>query len=128
MKSSGVAEVSVFTMGPPQARDVLIQAMALGADNGIHLTDILFSGSDTLATSRTLALALQSREYDLIICGSHSVDSETGQVGPQIAELIQVPLVTNVTEVRIEPNSSVTAQRVTDDGVETVNFATPCLA
>ena len=127
MKSSGVAEVSVFTMGPPQARDVLIQAMALGADNGIHLTDILFSGSDTLATSRTLALALQSREYDLIICGSHSVDSETGQVDPQIAELIQVPLVTNVTEVRIEPDSSVTAQRVTDDGVETVNFATPAL-
>lgn len=127
MKSSDFDEVSVFTMGPPQAKDVLIQGMALGADNGIHLTDILFSGSDTLATARALALALRSREYDLVICGSHSVDSETGQVGPQIAEFIGATLITNVTKVRIEPDYSVTAQRVTDAGVETVHFFTPAL-
>src|SRR5215470_6384250 len=81
-------EVVAVTMGPPQAREALAECLALGADRAVHLCDKTFAGSDTLATARALALALRRESCDLILCGRNSVDAETGQVGPEIAELL----------------------------------------
>src|SRR5436190_10719649 len=70
-------EVVVITMGPPQARDALIECLGAGADRAIHLLDEAFAGSDTLATARALSLALRREQYDIIFCGKYSVDAET---------------------------------------------------
>src|SRR2546427_687028 len=79
-------EVTVLTMGPPQAREALVHCLALGADRGVHLVDAAFAGSDTLATARALALALRREGFGLVLCGKTSVDAETGQVGPVVVE------------------------------------------
>src|SRR5438105_15163626 len=76
-------EVVALTMGPPQAKAALEHCLALGADRAVHLVDRAFAGSDTLATARALALVLKREGYDLILCGRHSTDAETGQVGPE---------------------------------------------
>src|ERR1700678_4074525 len=82
---------TVFTLGPPSADDVLREAVAWGADDGVHLCDVAFAGSDTLATSRALAAALeQDGPFDLILVGRNSIDGETGQVGPEVAELLDL--------------------------------------
>src|SRR5439155_20344161 len=94
LKTTHGGEVVVLTMGPPQARDALVECLALGADRAIHLCDRACAGSDTLATARALALLLQREPFDLILCGRNSVDAETGQVGPEIAELLDVPQIT----------------------------------
>ena len=101
LKEAVAAEVVVFTMGPPQARDALVQCLAMGADRAVHLMDQAFAGSDTLATARALSLALRQEHFDLIVCGLNSVDAETGQVGPEIAELLDLPQVTAVTRLVI---------------------------
>src|SRR5215813_11335828 len=95
-------EVVVLTMGPPQAKAALEHCLAAGADRAIHLVDRAFAGSDTLATARALALALRHESYDIIFCGKYSVDAETGQVGPELAEMLDLPQVTGVT--RLEPS------------------------
>ena len=86
LKEALPVEAVVFTMGPPQAREALVQCLAMGADRAVHLVDRAFAGSDTLATARALSMALTREKFDLIICGLNSVDAETGQVGPEIAE------------------------------------------
>ena len=121
-------EVVVFTMGPPQARDALIQCLAMGARRAVHLTDRAMAGSDTLATARTLSLALKRERFDLILCGRNSTDAETGQVGPEIAELLHLPYVGNVR--RLEPpvdGEGILAERVTDDGHELIRCPLPAL-
>ena len=121
-------EVVAITMGPPQARDSLVQCLALGADRAVHLTDAAMAGSDTLATARSLALALEREEYDLILCGRNSTDAETGQVGPEIAQLLQLSYVGNVR--KLEPNQdrkSVLVERVTDEGYELIECPLPGL-
>ena len=121
-------ELSVFTMGPPQAKDALIQCLALGADRGFHLVDELFSGSDTLATARALACALKRDSYDIIICGRNSLDAETGQVGPEIAELLDLPQITSVRDFTISKSlDSITAERITDEGHDVVSCKLPAL-
>ncbi len=121
-------EVTALTMGPPQARDALVQCLALGADHAVLLTDRAFAGADTLATARALALALQAGEYDLILCGKHSLDAETGQVGPEVAELLSMPQVTSVRGLRYDAGRGVVAaERETDDGLETVEVPLPAL-
>ena len=97
------AEVVALTMGPPQASDALVQALAMGADRAVHLNDRTFAGSDTLATSRALALALEREQPDLVICGRNSTDAETGQVGPEIAEMLGLPQITAVSRLRHGP-------------------------
>ena len=77
-------EVVVLTMGPPEAREGLVECLALGADRGIHLCDAALAGSDTLATARALAAALRQEAPDLVLLGRVSVDAETGQVGPEL--------------------------------------------
>ena len=128
LKKAHGGEVVVYTMGPPQAREALVQCLALGADRAVHLTDRAFAGSDTLATARALSLALSDEGFDLVLCGRNSVDSETGQVGPEIAELLDVPQVTNVRKLEYDaPAKSLRAERLTDEGHEVVLASLPAL-
>jgi electron transfer flavoprotein alpha subunit len=93
---------TVFTLGPPSAQDVLREAVAFGADEGVHLTDPAFAGSDTLATARALAAALvREGPFDLVLVGRNSVDADTGQVGPQLAELLDLPFATGVKRLEL---------------------------
>ena len=122
------AEVVAFTMGPPQARDALVQCLAMGANRAVHLTDRAMAGSDTLATARSLAMALKREDFDLIMCGRHSTDAETGQVGPEIAELLRLPYVGNVRKLEHSPGGdSLLVERETDEGYETIRCPLPAL-
>jgi electron transfer flavoprotein alpha subunit len=115
-------------MGPPQAEEALRECLALGADRAVHLCDRAFAGADTLATARALARALQREPFDLILCGRNSVDAETGQVGPEIAELLDLPQVTGAHTLAVEPLArALTAERETDDGFETIRAPVPAL-
>jgi electron transfer flavoprotein alpha subunit len=121
-------EVVVVSMGPPQTREALTEGLALGADRAVHLCDRSFAGADTLATARALALALRRESPDLILCGRNSVDAETGQVGPEVAELLDIPQITAARSLEIDLAASrVTAERETDDGFETISAALPAL-
>lgn len=128
LRDLGGGEVVVITMGPPQAREALVDCLGAGADRAIHLVDPAFAGSDTLATARALALALRRESYDIIFCGKYSVDAETGQVGPELAELLDLPQVTGATRVELsEDRTALTVERETDDGFETIECALPVL-
>ena len=119
-------DVTVLTMGPPQAKAALVQCLAMGADHAILLTDRAFAGADTLATARALSMTLAREPYDLIMCGKHSLDAETGQVGPEVAELLGVPQVTSVRGLRFDSLRNVlVAQRETEEGLETVEAPLP---
>ncbi|MGE0679912.1 MAG: FAD-binding protein [Candidatus Binatia bacterium] len=119
-------EVVALTMGPPQARDALEHCLALGADRGVHLVDRAFAGADTLATARALALALKKEGGDLILCGRYSTDAETGQVGPEVAEFLDIPQVTAICKLTVN-GQALTVERETDSGFETVECSLPAL-
>jgi electron transfer flavoprotein alpha subunit len=119
-------ETIVITMGPPQAKDALYEALAMGADRAIHLLGKEFAGADTLATARTLALACKKIGYDLILCGKFSTDAETAQVPPMLAEMLNLPQVTGATELEILGKKLV-AKRETDDGFETIESSMPAV-
>ncbi|HXG22309.1 MAG TPA: FAD-binding protein [Methylomirabilota bacterium] len=126
LRAAHGGEVIALTMGPPQAKAALEHCLALGADRGVHLVDRAFAGADTLATARALALALKKEGYDLILCGRYSTDAETGQVGPEVAELLDIPQVTAASKLKVNERT-VTVERETDAGVETVESALPVL-
>ena len=125
LKASHGAEVSVYTMGPPSARDGLVRTLAMGADRAFHIVDAAFAGSDTLATSRALALALAKEAYDLILFGNFSLDAETGQVGPEVAELLGLPQITAVAKLDLVGEATVRAERLLEDGTEVVEADLP---
>jgi len=118
---------TVFTLGPPSADDVLREAVAWGADAGVHLCDPAFGGSDTLATARALAAALQLEGgFDLVLVGRNSLDGDTGQVGPEVAQLAGLPFAAGVREMAIEGEVlSLTLEH--DDGWEEVEVTLPVL-
>jgi electron transfer flavoprotein alpha subunit len=121
-------EVVALTMGPPQAREALGECLALGADRALHLCDRAFAGADTLATARVLAAALRPEQPDVILCGRNSVDAETGQVGPELAELLDLPQVTGARTLQIDPAARIlTAERESDEGIELVATALPAV-
>jgi electron transfer flavoprotein alpha subunit len=121
-------EVVALTMGPPGARDGLVECLALGADRAVHLLDPALAGSDTLATARALAAALRLESPDLVLLGRASVDAETGQVGPEVAELLDLPQATAVARLTLDPSvRSFVADRETDDGIETVAGPLPAV-
>lgn len=126
LKKSIGAETTVVTMGPPQARNVLIDALGMGMDHAVHLEDRAFAGSDTLATARALALWLKRGAFDLILLGKYSLDAETGQVGPEIAELLGLAQIAGVRKLRLE-GDMVFAERESDEGVEEVECRMPAL-
>jgi electron transfer flavoprotein alpha subunit len=121
-------EVTVMTMGPPQAKEALYECLAIGGDKAVHLVDRAFAGADTLATARALAAAIKRRPFDLIFCGKYSVDAETGQVGPEVAELLGIPHITGVTGLRFDSEAGrFVAERETDEGFETIECQLPAL-
>ena len=122
-------EVVVMTMGPPQAKEALMEALAMGADRALHLLDKAFAGSDTLATSRALAMAIEKeRPFDLVLCGKYSVDAETGHVGPEVAQFLGIPHVSAATKVEL-PDSldQVIVEAETDYGFQRVETSLPLL-
>lgn len=121
-------EAIVITMGPPQAKDALIEALAMGADRAVHLLGKEMAGADTLATARTLAMACRKIGFDLILCGEYSTDAETAQVPPMLAEFLDVPQVTAVTRLElVDAGKHIRAVREMDDGFETVECAMPAV-
>jgi electron transfer flavoprotein alpha subunit len=120
-------EVVVATMGPPQAEEVLREGLAVGIDRAVHLSDRAFAGSDTLATARALATWLRREGFDLIFAGKYSVDAETGQVGPEVAELLGIPQVTGATKVEIIDQRRLRVDREMDEGIETLEVDLPAL-
>ena len=128
LKSEPDDEVVVLTMGPPGAAEGITSCLALGADRGVLVTDRVFAGSDTLATSRALALALNRERPDLIICGRNSTDGETGQVGPEVAELMGLPHVSSVRSLNLsEDRRTAIVERITDEGLQTLECELPAV-
>jgi len=125
-KKRAGAETTVITMGPPQAREVLVDALGMGMDHAVHLEDRAFAGSDTLATARALALWLAPHNFDLILLGKYSLDAETGQVGPEVAELLGIAQIAGVRKLRIE-GQSIFAERESEEGIEEVECRMPSL-
>lgn len=126
LKQQNGAEVTVITMGPMQAKKALAEAVAMGADNAILLTDRAFAGADTLATSKALAAALKTLGYDLIITGRQAIDGDTAQVGPQIAEHLDIPQVSYVTSLEcLEDGYKV--RRQFEDGYQLLKVPSPAL-
>lgn len=126
LKDEYGAEVTVITMGLPKATDVLREAMAMGADRGILVTDRVLGGADTWATSSTLAGAIRNLEYDLIITGRQAIDGDTAQVGPQISEHLDIPVISYAQNIKIEGNSAV-IERQYEDRYHLVKAQMPCL-
>ena len=128
LKSRQDDEVVVLTMGPPTAAEGLTTCLALGADRGVLITDRALAGSDTLATSRALALALAREDPDLIICGRNSTDGETGQVGPEVAELMGLPHVSAVRRLDLsDDRRTAIVERITDEGLQTLECDLPAV-
>ncbi len=121
-------EVTVLSMGPPQAVDVLRQAISCGADHGVLVSDRAFAGADTWATSYTLAKAVQMiGDFDLILCGKQAIDGDTAQVGPGLAVQLDIPFVTCVQKVREASGTELVMERMMDDGYDVVAVPTPAL-
>ena len=126
LKNRHGAETTVVTMGPPQARDALVDALAMGMDRAVHLEDRAFAGADTLATARALALWLARGNFDLIVLGKYSLDAETGQVGPEIAQLIGAAQITGARKLEID-GRTIRAERESDEGFEEIEAAMPAV-
>ena len=108
------AEVTVLTMGLPKAEEVLREAMAMGADKGILVTDRVLGGADTWATSTTIAGALRNIDYDLIITGRQAIDGDTAQVGPQIAEHLGIPVISYAEGIEVDGDSVIVKRQYED--------------
>ncbi|NMD72780.1 electron transfer flavoprotein subunit beta/FixA family protein [Bacillus sp. DNRA2] len=125
--------ISVLSMGPPQATAVIKKSIEIGADRGYLISDRAFAGADTLATSYALSKAIEriaeEHPIDLIICGKHAIDGDTGQVGPGIARRVDIPPITNVIEI-VEinkPENKIIVKRKVTDGYELIESKFPCL-
>lgn len=121
-------KVTVVSMGPPQARDALEEALAIGADNAILLCDKSFAGADTLATAYALSCGIKKLgPFALIICGSETIDSATGQVGPQLAEFLDIPHATSVTQTTFEQEDTLIAKQALEYGYMRIRIKLPAL-
>ncbi|MBU3911185.1 MAG: electron transfer flavoprotein subunit beta/FixA family protein, partial [Candidatus Omnitrophica bacterium] len=129
LKDKFGGKVTVITMGPPQADEALREAISLGADETILVSDKAFAGSDTWATSYTLARAIHKiGDYDLIICGKQAIDGDTAQVGPGISAHLEIPQITYVKKIEeLSLNSVIRAERMTEEGFEIIESPLPCL-
>ena len=120
------AKVTVVSMGLPMAKAALREALCMGADEAILLTDRCLGGADTLATSKALAGVIAKLDYDLVFAGRQAIDGDTAQVGPEIAEHLNIPQVTYVQNVKVEGNTLI-VNRALEDGYQVVEVKTPCL-
>ncbi len=121
-------KVTVISMGPPQAEEALREAISLGADDAVLLSDREFAGADTLATAATLSAAVgKTGAFDLVICGRQTVDGDTGQVGPEMAEMLRIPLITYVSHIEKIAGGNIRARRMVEDGYEVVETSLPAV-
>lgn len=121
------AKVTALTMGPPQAEDALREAMAMGTDEAVLLTDRSFAGSDTWATAYTLSRAVESLGFDIIICGKQAIDGDTAQVGPEMAEFLNIPHVAYVKKIETLEDGRIVVERLMDEGYDVVESTLPVL-
>jgi electron transfer flavoprotein beta subunit len=128
LKEAVNGKVTVLSMGPVQTIDAVSEAMGMGADEGILLTDRAFAGADTWATSTTLGKAIETLGgFDLILCGRQAIDGDTAQIGPQVADYLKVPQVTYVIAIEEIKDKSIVVRRRLDDGYEKVECGLPAL-
>ncbi len=121
-------KVTVLSMGPPDAATMLKEAISLGADEPVLLSDREFAGSDTLATSYTLSQAVRKiGAYDLVICGRQTLDGDTGQVGPELAQMLEVPFTAYVSKIEEIANGKMRVQRMVDEGHEGIEVELPAV-
>lgn len=127
IKDEKGGKVTVISMGPPQAKDALKEAIAMGADEAILVSDRAFGGSDTWATATILAAAIEKvGNYDIVLCGRQAIDGDTAQVGPEIAEFLGVPQITYAKEIKVEEDK-VTVARYTETGDYIIESKLPVL-
>jgi len=128
LKEKYEGKVTVITMGPPQAEAVLREAISLGCDEGILISDRAFAGADTLATGYTLAMAIKKvGDFDFIICGKQASDGDTAQVGPGIATQLDIPQVTYVKKIEDIKDGKAIVERMTEEGYDIIETSLPCL-
>ncbi len=128
IKDENGARITVVTMGPPQATEALRDVLSLGVDDAVLLSDRAFAGSDTWATSTTLAAAIRKMgDVDIVLCGKQAVDGDTAQVGPEMAALLDFPYATFVKKIELPSAGVVKAVRQTDEGTEVWKFPVPAL-
>jgi electron transfer flavoprotein beta subunit len=128
LKEKHGGKVTVITMGPPQADAALREAISLGAEEAILLSDRAFAGADTWATANTLSKAITKLgKYDLIICGRQTIDGDTGQVGPEMAEMLGVPFVAYVSKIEEIKENYLRVSRMVEDGHEVIKTTLPAV-
>ena len=120
-------KVTVLTMGPPQAETSLRDAIAMGVDEAVLLSDRAFAGSDTWATAYTLAQAIRKLGADIVFCGKQAIDGDTAQVGPETAEFLGIPHVSYIRRIEEVTESSIKVERLMDDGYDVVESSLPVL-
>lgn len=126
LKDEFGAEVTAITMGLPKAEDILREALAMGADKAILITDRVLGGADTWATASTIAAGIRNLEYDLVITGRQAIDGDTAQVGPQISEKLNIPVISYAQELKID-GDSVIVKRQFEDRSHMLKAKMPCL-
>ena len=129
LKEQTGCKVVVVSMGPPPAEAMLRELIAMGCDEGILVSGREFGGSDTFATSQILAAAIDElgvEEDDIVLCGRQAIDGDTAQVGPQIAEKLNLPQITYAADIQLE-GKTLTVKRMLEDGYMTVQVQTPCM-
>jgi len=127
MKKQYGGEIIVLSMGPPQVEEALREAISYGADEAILLCDKAFAGADTLATSYTLAQAIKKiGNFDVILCGKQAIDGETAQVGPELAQRLDIPYITYIRKIELK-NNTLLVERLLDDGYQVVQINLPAL-
>lgn len=128
LKARTGGTVTVISMGPPQADSALREAIAMGADEAILVSDRAFAGSDTWATSYTLAMAIRKMgDYKVILCGKQASDGDTAQVGPGIAAHLDLPQITYVRKIEEISDKAIVAERLLEDGTEVIEAPLPCV-
>lgn len=127
LKDKYGASVAVLSMGPPQAKEILREALSMGADEVFLISDRKFGGSDTWATATIIASAIEKMgDYDIILCGRQAIDGDTAQVGPEIAEFLDIAQITYVKEIELD-RDVLKVKRFTENGDYTYEVKTPVL-
>lgn len=127
IKEKTGGRITVVTMGPPQAEAALREAISMGVDDAVLLTDRAFAGSDTWATSYTLSKAAEKIGGDIIFCGKQAIDGDTAQVGPETAEFLNIPHISYVRKIEEVTENSIKVQRLMEEGYDIVESTLPVL-
>ncbi len=127
IKEKTGGKVTAITMGPPQAEEALREAISMGVDDVRLISDRAFAGSDTWATGYTLCKAIEKLGFDIILCGKQAIDGDTAQVGPEVAELLNIPHIAYVRKIEDVTDEEIRVQRLMDDGYDVVSCPLPVL-